>query len=261
MPRFAANLSMMFHEFPFLERFSRAAEAGFSGVEYLFPYDFSAERLADELIKWKLTNVMFNLPPGNWAAGERGITCIPGREHEFRTGIENAIRYAKYLGTTKLHAMAGISPEGMDPKVVKHIYISNLREAASELIKHDLTLLIEPINTRDMPGFYLSRQEQAFAVLQEVGAPNLKMQMDCYHMQIMEGDIATKLRLYAPHCGHIQIAGVPARHEPDTGELNYAYLFDLLDGVGYEGWVGCEYRPAGKTVDGLEWFRKLTCKA
>lgn len=257
MPKFAANLSMMFNEVPFLQRFGAAADSGFTGVEYLFPYEFPAEVLAEQLRKHNLENVLFNLPPGNWAAGERGITCLPGREEEFRAGLATAIDYAKRLNTARVHAMAGIVPQDANPAAVQATYLANLKYAAAEFAKHGVTLLIEAINTRDMPGFYLSTQAQAYAVLEEVGAPNLRMQMDCYHMQIMEGDLAVKLRKYAAYCAHVQVAGVPQRHEPDTGEVRYSYLFDLLDEIGYSGWVGCEYRPAGKTVDGLGWFHGI----
>jgi len=261
LPKFAANLSMMFNEVPFLDRFSAAAEAGFHGVEYLFPYDYPAETVAELLDRHSLENVLFNLPPGNWAGGERGTTCLPGREAEFRAGVETAIAYATRLKTTRVHAMAGIVPPGADMQAVEATYIANLKHAAGELAQHGITLLIEAINTRDMPGFYLNTQAQSYAVMQAVGAPNLEMQMDCYHMQIMEGDLAVKLRKYAQHCGHVQVAGVPERHEPDTGEVRYAYVFEVLDSLGYDGWVGCEYRPAGKTVDGLGWFRALAAKA
>jgi hydroxypyruvate isomerase len=257
MPKFAANLSMMFNEVPFLERFAVAADSGFTGVEYLFPYEFQAEVLAEQLQKHNLENVLFNLPPGNWAAGERGITCLPGREEEFHAGLATAIDYATRLNTARVHAMAGIVPQGANPAAVHSTYIANLKYAAAELAKRDVTLLIEAINTRDMPGFYLSTQAQAYAVLEEVGAPNLRMQMDCYHMQIMEGDLAVKLRKYTAYCAHVQVAGVPQRREPDTGEVRYSYLFDLLDEIGYAGWIGCEYRPAGRTVDGLGWFHGL----
>jgi len=246
---------MMFNEVPFLERFAAAAKAGFTGVEYLFPFDFPAEAIAEELRKHSLENVLFNLPPGNWGAGERGVTCLPGREDEFRAGVANAIAYAIRLNTVRVHAMAGIVPPGASPAAVQATYIANLKYAAAELAKHDITLVIEAINTRDMPGFFLNTQAQACAVLREVGAPNLKMQMDLYHMQIMEGDLEIKLRKYAAECAHVQAAGVPQRHEPDTGEVFYPYLFNLLDEIGYSGWIGCEYRPAGKTVDGLGWFR------
>jgi len=255
MPKFAANLSMMFTEAPFMERFALAADAGFSGVEYLSPYEFSAEIIADQLRTHRLANVLFNLPAGNWAAGERGIACIPGREDEFRAGVATAIAYAIRLDTPRLHVMAGITPRDVDSAAIHATYIGNLKYAASELAKHRITALIEAINTRDMPGFYLTTQAQSRAVLEEVAAPNLMMQMDLYHMQISEGDLATKLRKYAAHCGHVQIAGAPQRHEPDTGEVRYSYLFDVLDEIGYQGWVGCEYRPAGRTVDGMAWFR------
>jgi hydroxypyruvate isomerase len=255
MLKFAANLSMMFNEVPFLERFAAAGNAGFTGVEYLFPYEFSPELIAAELRKHNLVNVLFNLPPGNWTAGERGITCLPGREDEFRAGLATAIDYAKKLNTTQLHAMAGIVPANINPAIAGATYIGNLKYAATELARHGMSLLIEAINTRDMPGFYLTTQAQAYATLQEVGAENLKMQMDLYHMQIMEGDLATNLTRYAQQCGHVQIASCPERHEPDTGEVRYEYLFQVLDGLGYSGWVGCEYRPAGKTTNGLGWFR------
>jgi hydroxypyruvate isomerase len=254
MPKFAANLSMMFNEVPFIDRFAAAADAGFSGVEYLFPYDFSAEIIVEQLRAHGLKNVLFNLPPGNWAAGERGIACIPGREDEFRTSVATAIAYATRLGTPRLHVMAGIAPRDADSAAVRATYIGNLKYAAAEFAKHGITALMEAINTRDIPGFYLNTQAQAYAVLQEVAAPNLMLQMDLYHMQVSEGDLAMKVRKYAAHCGHVQIAGAPGRSEPDTGEICYSYLFDVLDEIGYEGWVGCEYRPAGRTVDGLAWF-------
>jgi hydroxypyruvate isomerase len=249
---------MMFNEAPFLDRFAAAAEAGFKGVEYLFPYDYPAEVLEALLRQYGLENVLFNLPPGNWGAGERGITCLPGREEEFKAGVETALAYAVRLKTVRVHAMAGIAPAGADPEALKATYIANLKFAAEQFAKHGITLLMEAINTRDMPGFYLNTQAQSYAMLLAVNAPNLKMQMDCYHMQIMEGDLAVKLRKYAAYCGHVQVAGVPERHEPDTGEIRYSYVFDLLDEIGYDGWVGCEYRPAGKTIEGLEWLGKVS---
>jgi hydroxypyruvate isomerase len=246
---------MMFTEAPFLERFGAAAQAGFRGVEYLFPYEFPADAIAEQLARHGLENVLFNLPAGNWAAGERGTTCLPGRQEEFRASVAQAIAYAERLKTVRLHAMAGIVPPGADPGGVRATYVANLKYAAAELARHGITLLIEAINTRDMPGFFLSTQAQAYAVLEEIGAPNLKMQMDLYHMQVMEGDLETKLRRYAAHCAHVQVAGVPARHEPDTGEIRYEHLLQVLDEIGYAGWAGCEYRPAGRTVDGLGWLR------
>lgn len=256
MPRFAANISMMFTETPFLNRFAAAAEAGFSAVEFLFPYEFPVEALSEETARHSLEIALFNCPPGDWKAGERGITCIPGREDEFRAGVAAAIAYATGLNTGRVHAMAGVAPPGADPRAVHATYIANLRYAAEELAKHGITLLIEAINTRDVPGFYLSTLAQAQTVLQEVGAANLKMQVDLYHTQIMEGDLESKLRRYISPLGHVQIAGVPQRHEPDTGEVNYFHLFDVLDEIGYQGWVGCEYRPAGRTVDGLRWLSR-----
>jgi 2-dehydrotetronate isomerase len=261
MPKFAANLSMMFSEVPFLERFGASAGAGFRGVEYLFPYEFTAEAVAEQIERHNLENVLFNLPAGNWAAGERGTTCLPGRQEEFRAGVAKAIEYANRLKTPRLHAMAGIVPAGADPGAVRAAYIANVKYAAAELARYGITLLIEPINTRDMPGFFLTTQAQAFAVIEEVRASNLKMQMDLYHMQITEGDLEMKLRRYAPHCGHVQIAGAPKRNEPDTGEIRYEHLFAVLDEIGYDGWVGCEYRPAGRTVDGLGWLRAAVARA
>lgn len=257
MPKFAANLSMMFNEVPFLARFGAAADAGFEGAEYLFPYEYPAEAIASELEKHNLSNVLFNLPPGNWTAGERGIACLPGREDEFRAGVAAAIEYAKRLDTKQVHVMAGIAPRGASLAEIHATYIANLKYAAGELAKYGITLLIEAINTRDMPGFFLNTQAQANAVREQVGAENLKMQMDMYHMQVMEGDLAMKLNKYLAYCGHIQIAGVPKRNEPDTGEVDYAYLLNYLDQIGYSGWVGCEYKPAGNTVDGLAWFRRM----
>lgn len=257
MPKFAANLSMMFTEVPFLDRFEAAAKAGFKGVEYLFPYEYPAEVVAESLSRNGLENVLFNMPPGNWSEGERGIACLPDRIDEFRAGVKTAIEYAAVLPAKRIHVMAGIVPAGAERSELKRTYVANLQYAAAELAWHDITLVIEAINTRDMPGFYLTTQQQSWEMLAEVSAPNLKMQMDCYHMQIMEGDLATKLRKFAAHCGHIQVAGVPERNEPDTGEVRYEYIYKVLDEIGYDGWVGCEYRPAAKTVDGLGWFRAV----
>jgi 2-dehydrotetronate isomerase len=250
MPKFAANLTMMFNEVPFLDRFEAAARAGFRAVEFLFPYQYSADEIAAKLYTHKLENVLFNLPPGDFAAGERGIAALPDREAEFRESVALAISYAQVFATPNLHVMAGLAQHGAERKT----YIENLKYAAAETAKHDITLLIEPINTRDIPGYFLNTQADAHAIREEVGAANLKVQMDFYHAQIVEGDIAVKLRCYLLHIGHIQIAGVPDRHEPDEGEINYPYLFDLLDEMGYAGWIGCEYRPRGDTVEGLKWI-------
>jgi 2-dehydrotetronate isomerase len=258
MPRFAANLTMMFNEVPFLDRFKAASEAGFAAVEFLFPYEHSPEDVAAKAKAAGVQTVLFNMPAGNWAAGERGITGLPGREQEFRDGVDKALLYARHLGVLRLHAMAGIAPAGADPAACRATLIANLKYAAEKLREHNLTLLLEAINTRDMPGFLVSTQKESHAICEAVCAPNLKMQMDLYHMQVMEGDLATSLKRYASQCGHIQIAGCPERHEPDTGEVRYEYLFRLLDEIGFEGWVGCEYRPAGKTTDGLRWLSAAT---
>lgn len=257
MPKFAANLTMMFNEVPFLQRFHLAAQTGFKAVEFLFPYDHPAEEIAQQLDANQLENVLFNMPPGDWTGGERGLASLPGREAEFRDGVARAIAYAKVLGTPRLHLMAGLLPAGADHGLHRQTYLKNLRHACGEAATHGITVLIEPINTRDMPGYFLNTQAEAHAIRDEIGAGNLKVQMDFYHVQIAEGDIAMKLRRYLPHIGHIQIAGVPERNEPDTGEVNYAYLFRLLDELGYDGWLGCEYRPARGTVEGLGWMKVL----
>jgi hydroxypyruvate isomerase len=257
MPKFAANLTMMFNEVAFPERFAAAAQAGFKGVEFLFPYDHAPREVARWLQENKLTNVLFNLPPGDWAAGERGLASLPGREQEFRASVARALDYAHALGTKRLHAMAGILPEGADRNGHREIYIENLRYAAREVGKHGITLLVEPINTRDMPGYFLNTQAEAQAIRAVVGEPNLKVQMDFYHAQIVEGDLAMTFRQYFDGVGHVQIASVPARNEPDDGEVNYRYLFRLLDELGYDGWIGCEYRPRGRTEDGLGWMKAL----
>lgn len=257
MPQFAANLTMMFNEVPFLQRFGAAREAGFKAVEFLFPYEHAAAEIARQLHNNQLQNILFNLPPGDWAAGERGIASLPGREAEFRAGVATALAYAQALGTPQLHVMAGLLPAGAQREVHRATFVENLRYACAEAARHGVTILIEPINTRDIPGYFLNLQADAHAIREEVGAENLKVQMDFYHVQIVEGDIAMKVKRYLPHIGHIQIASVPERNEPDGGEVNYAYLFRLLDQLGYTGWIGCEYRPAQGTVAGLGWMKKL----
>jgi hydroxypyruvate isomerase len=257
MPKFAANLTMMFNEVAFPERFAAAAKAGFKAVEFLFPYDHAPQDVAQWLKENKLENALFNLPPGNWAAGERGMAALPGREEEFRASVARALDYALTLGTQRVHVMAGLVSEGADRKRCREVYIENLRYAAREAAKHDRMVLIEPINTRDIPGYFLNTQAEGHAIREAVGAPNLKVQMDFYHAQIVEGDLAMTFKKYFDGIGHIQIAGVPSRHEPDDGEVNYRYLFRLLDEMGYDGWVGCEYRPRGRTEDGLGWLKSL----
>jgi hydroxypyruvate isomerase len=255
MPRFAANLSMMYQEHAFLDRFGAAARDGFKGVEFLLPYEFDAGELAARLRQHGLTQALFNAPPGDWAKGERGIAILPGREDEFRRGIETAIRYALALGNKKIHVMAGVvGPDG-DRARHRALYLANLAYAAREAAAHELTIVIEPINTRNMPGYFLNRQDDAHQIRSEVGAANLKVQFDLYHAQIVEGDLAVKLRQFMPDVGHIQVAGVPDRHEPDEGEVNFSYLMKLIDTLGYDGWVGGEYIPRGKTSDGLAWLK------
>ncbi|MGZ5893440.1 MAG: 2-oxo-tetronate isomerase [Caldimonas sp.] len=257
MPRFASNLSMMYAEHPFTARFAAAAADGFDAVEYLFPYEWPAATLAGELARHGLEQVLFNAPPGDWAAGERGLAALPGREAEFRAGIDQALDYAAALGCPRVHVMAGIVPATSAREAMKATYLANLAWAAQRAGDVKLDLLIEPINTRDVPGYFLNRQDEAHAVVAAVGAANLKVQMDLYHCQIVEGDVAMKLRAYLPgtRVGHMQIAGVPDRHEPDRGELAYSYLFELIDELGYTGWIGCEYRPAAGTSAGLAWWR------
>nr|WP_297398027.1 2-oxo-tetronate isomerase [uncultured Marinobacter sp.] len=258
MIRLAANLSMLFQEHDFLDRFSAAAEAGFRGVEYLFPYAYAPEALAGALREAKLEQVLFNLPPGDWAAGERGLASLPGREAEFRESVSEALRYADTLNCPRIHAMAGLVPEGADRETLaahQDTYLGNLRFAAREAAKAGRDLLIEPINHRDMPRYFLSRQDQAMAAIEAVGADNLRLQFDVYHCQIMEGDLIRHLEQQFHHIGHVQIAGVPERHEPDIGEVNYPSILARLEALGYRGWVGCEYRPAGNTRDGLAWGR------
>ncbi|WP_426116122.1 2-oxo-tetronate isomerase [Pseudomonas sp. DSP3-2-2] len=255
MPRFAANLSMLYPQHDFLARFAAAAADGFEAVEYLFPYDFSPQELKQQLSDNGLVQALFNAPPGDWAAGERGIASLPGRESEFRIGIERALNYASVLGNDRIHVMAGLLPSEALRERHQAVYLENLGYAAEQAAKAGVTVLIEPINTRDMPGFFLNRQDQAQAICKEVGAANLKVQFDFYHCQIVEGDVISKLRRDFAGVGHIQIAGVPDRHEPDMGELNYAWLFEEIDRLGYTGWIGCEYRPKGDTSEGLQWLR------
>jgi hydroxypyruvate isomerase len=257
MPKLAANISMMFTELPFLDRIDASAAAGFKAVEFLFPYEYRADEIAARVKANGVANVLFNAPPGHWAQGERGIAALPGREQEFRDGIARAIDYAKVLGTPNIHVMAGVLEADADADECLSVYRRNLKYAAAQCEPEGVNILIEPINNRDMPGYLLNRQAQAHQIRAAVGAPNLKVQMDFYHAQIMEGDIAMTFKKYQDHVGHIQIAGVPERHEPDTGEVNYAWLFRLLDDLGYEGWVGCEYRPAGTTLEGLGWLERL----
>lgn len=264
MPRLAANLSMLYPEHDFLDRFGAAAADGFEAVEYLFPYAHPAATLAARLRENGLQQVLFNAPPGDWDAGERGLACLPGREDEFRRGIDQALQYAQALACPRIHVMAGLAPAGIERARLQGTYEANLAWAAAQAASAGRDVLIEPINTRDIPGFFLNRQDEAHRIVQALGAANLKVQMDLYHCQIVEGDVAMKIREYLPtgRVGHLQIAGVPERHEPDVGELNYRYLLRVVDEVaaacGWQGWVGCEYRPRlgatpGGTSRGLSW--------
>ena len=261
MPRFAANLTMMYQEHAFLDRFAAAARDGFQFIEYLFPYEHPAATLTACLKENGLRQVLFNSPPGDWKAGERGIAAVPGREQEFRDGFLRALEYAHTLTCPRVHAMAGLAPAGTDRGQFRAVYTSNLAWAAEKARAARVDLIIEPIAQRNIPGFFLNRQDEAHTIVEEVGAPNLKVLMDLFHCQVEEGDLAIKIRKYLAdprktRVGHFQVAGVPERHEPDTGEVNYAYLFDLIDQLGYEGYVGCEYIPATTASQGLGWFQK-----
>ena len=260
MPQFAANLSLLYPEHAFLDRFEAAARDGFKAVECLFPYAFDKEEIAARLKAHGLQQVLINAPPGNWDAGERGLASLPGREEDFRKSFATALEYAQALNCPRIHVMAGLLPADGNTAAHYPTYISNLRWAAQQAAKVDRVVLIEPINTRDMPGYFLNRQDVAHRAVADVGEAGILVQMDLYHCQIVEGDLATKIRHYLPtgQVGHIQIAGVPQRHEPDTGEVHFSELFALLDDLGYQGWVGCEYRPAnplaGGTTAGMRWM-------
>jgi hydroxypyruvate isomerase len=256
MPRFAANLTMLFNEVPFLERFEHAARAGFEFVEFLFPYPYAAEELNARLKGNRLKLVLHNLPPGDWDAGERGIACLPDRVDEFRHSVGRAIEYATALGAPQLNCLAGKVPLGATDDMLRKTFVANLRYAAAELKKAGLKLLIEPINTNDIPGFYLNRTAQAISIIEEVGSDNLYLQYDIYHAQRMEGELAATLTKHLARIAHVQIADNPGRHEPGSGEINYAFLFQHLDRIGYHGFVGCEYKPAGTTEAGLKWLEQ-----
>jgi hydroxypyruvate isomerase len=255
MPRFAANLSMLFTEVDFIERFTAAAAAGFTGVEYLFPYDVAAEVIKAKLDANQLEQVLFNLPAGDWAKGERGIACHPDRVAEFRAGVDQAIAYAQVLGNKQVNCLAGIGPQGHDRASVEQCFVDNLKYAADTLHDAGIKLVMEMINTRDIPGFYLNTTAQALAICAQVASSNLYLQYDIYHMQIMEGDLARTLEANLALINHVQLADNPGRHEPGTGEINYRFLFAHLDRIGYQGWVGCEYKPATTTAAGLGWIK------
>lgn len=254
MAKFAANLSMLFTEYPFIERFAQASHSGFQGVEYLFPYDFPANELASQLNRYNLTQVLFNLPAGNWQEGERGIACHPNRIAEFREGVAQAIEYAQALHCGQVNCLAGKHPGGYSVEQCYETLVSNLRYAAEALANADIALVVEAINTNDIPGFFINNTQQVLNVLQDVNHPNLRYQYDIYHMQIMEGNIANTITRYQDKIGHIQLADNPGRHEPGTGEINYPWLMNYIDQLGYQGWIGCEYIPSTTTAESLAWF-------
>ena len=254
MPRFAANLTMLFTELPFLDRFEAAAKAGFKGVEFLFPYAFAKADIASRLRDFALTQVLHNLPAGDWEAGERGIAIFPDRVAEFRDGVKRAIDYAHALGCPQVNCLVGVAPKGAPEPKLQETLVENLSFAAAELAKADIRLLIEPINTRDIPAFYLNHTRQASALIAQVGSKNLFIQYDIYHMQIMEGDLARTIESCFAQIGHVQLADNPGRNEPGTGEINYPFLFGHLDRLGYSGWIGCEYKPRTTTAAGLNWL-------
>jgi hydroxypyruvate isomerase len=257
MPQFAANLTMLYNEVPFLERFERAAISGFKAVEFLFPYAYEAAEIKNLLEKHHLKLVLHNLPAGDWDAGERGIACHPDRIEEFRTGVAKAIEYATYLNVGQVNCLAGKAPAGVDPQVLRDTFVSNLKYAAEQLKRVNIKLLIEPINTFDIPGFYLSKTQQAIDIMDEVGSDNLYLQYDIYHAQRMEGELSNTIEKNLSKIAHIQLADNPGRNEPGTGEIHYPYLFKMLDRIGYQGWIGCEYKPATTTEAGLSWMQKL----
>jgi hydroxypyruvate isomerase len=260
MPRFCANLTMLWNELDFTDRFAAAAKAGFTGVEYLFPYEHDKGRLADALKRHGLAQVLHNLPAGDWSAGERGIGCHPGRAKEFQEGVAKAIEYATALGCPQVNCLAGIRPRHVDPNDARETFIRNLQYAAPRLKDAGIRLLIEPINTRDIPGFFLNYTKQALDIIQAVGSDSLFLQYDIYHMQIMEGDLARTIEANLAKISHLQLADNPGRNEPGTGEINYPFLFSHLDRLGYGDWIGCEYKPATTTDAGLGWVKSYLVK-
>jgi hydroxypyruvate isomerase len=257
MPKFAANLTMLFNEVPFLDRFERAAAAGFDAVEFLFPYAHPTREIKARLEAHRLALVLHNLPAGDWDAGERGIACLPGRVDEFRAGVARALEVASALGVPQLNCLAGKAPPGADEALLRRTFVANLRFAATALKKAGIRLLVEPINGWDIPGFYLQRTAQAIELMDEVDSDNLWLQYDIYHAQRMEGELAATLERHLPRIAHVQLADNPGRHEPGTGEIHYPFLFAHLDRIGYRGHVGCEYKPATTTEAGLGWLASL----
>ncbi|HST76057.1 MAG TPA: 2-oxo-tetronate isomerase [Acetobacteraceae bacterium] len=257
MPRLAANLSMMFNEVPFLDRFAAARKVGFEAVEFLFPYEFPAKELRQRLDDNGLAQALFNMPPGDWAKGERGLASLPGRTEEFRASVQKSLDYAAALGCKLVHCMAGMVPEGVSPITAASLYAANLAWAGEQAKAADVRIVIEPINHRDMPGYFLHTEAQGAAVVEAIGRDRLGLQFDVYHCQITEGDVTKRMETFMPVIAHMQIADVPARNEPGTGEIGWEFVFRRMDELGYQGWVGCEYRPAGETVAGLEWRKRF----
>jgi hydroxypyruvate isomerase len=255
MTKLAANLTMLYNEVDFLDRFEAAAKSGFAGVEYLFPYAYPKEQLAERLAKHRLAQVLHNLPAGDWDGGERGIACLPDRVGEFQDGVGKAIDYAQALGCRQVNCLAGIAPASADREKIHSTFVSNLRFAADKLGARGIKLLIEPINTYDIPGFFLSHTRQALDVIRDSGSSNLFVQYDIYHMQRMEGELANTIKAHLSQIAHVQLADNPGRNEPGTGEINYRFLLGFLDTIGYDGWIGCEYKPKAGTVEGLVWRR------
>ncbi|MBR9786466.1 MAG: hydroxypyruvate isomerase family protein [Vibrionaceae bacterium] len=255
MAKFAANLTLLFTEVPFMERFEKAHRAGFKAVEYLFPYAYEPQELADKMQQFGLEQALFNMPPGNWDAGEKGFAAIPGREDDFKASVETALMYANKLNCKKVHAMSGIVDERFTREQHVETFIANIRYAADKFVEHGIELMLEPLNSRDVPNYFIAHQRDAVELIKQINRPNVKLQLDLYHAQIMDGDLSTLIREVATYTGHIQIASVPERHEPSEGELNYPHLFNVLDDSGYQGWIGCEYNPRNTTEEGLYWVK------
>ena len=255
MPKLCANLSLLFTELDFMDRFAAAAKAGFKGVEYLFPYAYPKEQLAEALQRNKLVQVLHNMPAGDWAKGDRGLGCNPSRVGEFQDGVGKAIEYATALGCKQVNCLAGLAPQGAAPDKLRETFVANLRFAAEKTKAAGIRLVTEPVNNRDIPGFYLNRSRQALEIMDDVGSDNLLLQYDIYHMQVMEGDLARTIETNLARIGHMQLADNPGRHEPGTGEINYPFLFEWIDRTGYPGWIGCEYNPKAGTVEGLGWAK------
>jgi len=255
VPKLCANLSLLYTDLDFMDRFAAAAKSGFKGVEYLFPYAYPKEQLVDALARNKLVQVLHNMPAGDWTKGDRGLACQPDRVGEFQDGVGKAIEYASALGCKQVNCLSGLAPQGVAPDKVRATFVANLKFAADKTKAAGIRLVTEPVNNRDVPGFYLNRSQQALEIMDDVGSDNLWLQYDIYHMQIMEGNLARTIEANLPRIGHMQLADNPGRHEPGTGEINYPFLFDWIDRIGYQGWIGCEYNPKAGTVEGLAWAK------